>query len=42
MEAMLFGAIPNFDDILACLSELELTLNALPRPRIVDQSSATT
>jgi hypothetical protein len=42
MEAMLFGAIPNFDDILASLSELELTLNALPRPRIVDQPSATT
>ena len=42
MEAMLFGAIPNFDDILASLSELEFTLNALPRPRIVDQPSATT
>lgn len=32
MEAMLFGEIPSFDDILAGLTELETTLNALPPP----------
>jgi hypothetical protein len=32
MEAMLFGEIPSFDDIVTRLSDLELALNALPRP----------
>lgn len=30
MQAMLFGTIPHFDEILAELTELEQAMNALP------------